>query len=89
MSIIKIFHWVLRIAIFLLVLILVINNMQTVEFNIYGIYYLKLPLIVLTLIFLFIGLVTGILISGFKGLKLKAKISQLETDLHDIQKNVK
>lgn len=89
MSIIKIFHWILRIAIFILVLILVINNMQTVEFNLYGIYYLKLPLIVLSLIFLFIGLVTGILISAFKGLKLKAKISQLENDLHDIQKSVK
>ena len=89
MSIIKICHWILRIALFMLVLILVINNIQTVEFNLYGIYYLKLPLIVLTLIFLFIGLITGILISSFKRLKLKAKISQLESDLHDIKKNVK
>lgn len=83
MKFLKIINWVIYIAIFVLALVLVINNIQTAQFNFFGVYYLKLPLIVLALIFLCLGFIVGIILSSFKIMKLKTEVRVLNKQLHD------
>lgn len=81
MKIVKILGWVLRIILLGLLIILIIDNLQTTTFNVFGIYSMTLPLIIITLIFLIIGIAIGLIISLFKTFELKAKINILEKEL--------
>ena len=81
----KILRLVLRIILFILVLVLAINNIQTVEFNLLGIYILKLPLIMLTALFLILGVILGILFNFMSKLELKHEIKQLNKQLNKLQ----
>lgn len=78
MNITSIFKWLLRILIFVLILIIIIDNIQTVHFNLLGIYFIQLPLIVLVLIFFALGVLMGLLIGLMNSIKLKSRIHQLE-----------
>ena len=82
----NIVKWVIRIAIFILILVLVLNNMQRVQFNFYGIYNWTLPLIVLSLIFLIVGILIGLIYGLFRSFELRSRIKLLKKDLETAQK---
>lgn len=81
MKIVKVLRWILRIIVLALLVILMIDNLQTTTFNFFGIYKLTLPLIIIALVFLIIGITIGLIISLFRSFELKAKISMLEKEL--------
>lgn len=88
MQITRIIRIIFRIAIFILLLILAINNMQTTEFNFLGIYTLKLPLIVTIAIFTFLGVLLGMLFSFGNNLTLKSELKKARKQLtQNQQKN--
>lgn len=82
----KIARWIVRIVLFILVLVLVLNNMQRVQFNFYGIYTWNMPLIVLGIAFLIVGLLIGILLGFIKTLELRSRIKLLTKDLDSARK---
>ena len=86
MQVLKILRILFRIAIFVLLLILAINNMQTTEFNFLGIYTLRLPLIVTLGIFAFGGVFIGMLLSYGNNLSLKSELKKLRKELSQSQK---
>ncbi|MFN8771290.1 MAG: LapA family protein [Neisseriaceae bacterium] len=81
MKILKIVNWVVRIIILALLVVLMLDNLQTTTFNFFGIYKLTLPLIIIALIFMGLGILIGLLVSLFRSFELKAKISMLEKEL--------
>ena len=83
----NILKWIVRIIVFILLLILIIDNMQTATFKFMGIYQTTLPLIVILLVFLAIGICCGLIVSMFSKFELKAKISMLEKELKKSQQN--
>lgn len=70
-----------KLIVLLLILILVLNNMQKVEFNLYGIYIWNLPLIVILLIALILGAIIGFF------LRL-VKLTQLKLEIHNLKKQL-
>ena len=81
MKIVKILNWILRAIVLILVVVLTLNNLQETTFNFLGIYTTTLPLILIVLIFLILGVAVGFIISFFRSLELRAKISMLEKEL--------
>lgn len=77
----KIFQIILRVIVFIVLLVLAINNMQTVAFNFLGIYTLQLPLIITLAIFALGGLLIGILFGLVNNLQLKNQVSRLKKQL--------
>ena len=77
----KIFQIILRVIVFIILLVLAINNMQSVEFNFLGIYTLKLPLIITLAIFALGGLMLGMLFGFMNNLNLKSRINKLKKQL--------
>ncbi|RTL12185.1 MAG: DUF1049 domain-containing protein [Neisseriaceae bacterium] len=80
-NIMKIFKIILQVIIFVLLLVLAINNMQTVEFNFFSVYILKLPLIITLAIFAIGGLLIGLLYGFVNNLSLKSQISKLKKQI--------
>lgn len=74
-----------KIVIFLLLLVLVLNNMQKVEFNLYGIYIWNLPLIAIILIALILGALIGFSLKIIRLTELKLQIHNLKKDLEKIK----
>lgn len=72
---------VLRVILFVLLLVLAINNMQSVEFNFLGIYTLKLPLIITIAIFTVLGMLVGMLLGFINNVGLKSQISKLKKQI--------
>ena len=85
MQVLKIIRILFRIAIFVLLLILAINNMQTTEFNFLGIYTLRLPLIVTLGIFTFAGVFIGMILNYSNNLSLKSELKKLRKELNQTQ----
>ncbi len=85
MQFLRIIRILFRIALFVLLLILAINNMQTTEFNLFGIYTLRLPLIVTLAIFTLAGVFIGMLLSFFNNLALKNDLRKLRKQLPNNQ----
>ena len=77
----KIFQIILRVIVFIILLVLAINNMQSVEFNFLGVYTLKLPLIISLAIFALGGLLFGMLFGFMNNLNLKSQINKLKKQL--------
>ena len=88
-KILNILHWVLNIALFVLAIVLVLDNIQSVEFNFFGIYRFKLPLIAMAAIFLSLGVVIGFFISFFQKTGLKSQISKLTKEVELLKKSSK
>ena len=78
----KIITWGIRIIIFVLLLVILLNNMQEIQFNFYGIYFWHLPLIVFGLIALAIGLVCGLSVGLMRTFKLKSQIRVLQESMN-------
>lgn len=72
---------IINMILFLLLLVLCINNSQIVTINIYGVYTLNMPLILALAIFATIGFIIGILFNLPKNIKSKSQISKLEKEL--------
>ena len=82
MKFLRILRIAIRIILFVLLLVLAINNMQSTEFNFLGIYTLKLPLIIILAIFAFIGVAIGLLFGLVNTFSLKSQISKLEKQIN-------
>lgn len=72
---------IINIVLFLLLLVLCINNSQIVTINLYGVYTLNMPLILALAVFATIGLIIGIFLSIPRNIKAKSRISKLEKEL--------
>lgn len=81
MKIIHILSWIIRIVLFVLIVVLILNNMGRVQFNFYGIYSWTTPLIVVCLIFFLLGIIIGVLFSSLRVVKLKFTIRALKKQL--------
>lgn len=79
-----ILHWIVRIVLFVLVVVLILNNMGRVQFNFYGIYSWTLPLIVVCLVFLLLGIAIGVVFSILHAVKLKLKLRALQKQLDKV-----
>ena len=77
----RVIRIILRVILFVLLLILAINNMQSVEFNFLGIYTLKLPLIITIAIFTILGLAVGLLLGFINNMGMKSQISKLKKQI--------
>ncbi len=77
----KIIRWVVRILFFLLLLILIVDNMTTVTMNLFGIYKLTIPLVFIMLSCIFVGVLISGTVFLYKNLKLKITIQTLEKEL--------
>ena len=73
----KIIQIGLRIIVFLILVVLAINNMQIVDLNFFGLYIFKAPLIITLAIFTLGGLAIGLLLGFLKNWTLRAQISAL------------
>jgi len=81
----KILNWILRIALFIIILVLVLDNMQTIDFNLFSIYHIKLPLIALVLIFFVIGVLLGLLFGMLRGFASKSDVRKLEKEIDSLR----
>jgi len=79
--------WIVRALIFILILVLVYNNRESVTFSLFTLTEWKLPLIVLCFIFLILGMIIGLVYSFFNNVELKAKIKLLQADLDKERKS--
>jgi uncharacterized integral membrane protein len=84
----KIFKIIIQVAVFILLLVLAINNMQTVEFNFFSVYVLKLPLIITLAIFAVAGLLIGLLYGFVNNLALKSQVSKLRKQIDKTEEKV-
>lgn len=82
----KIFRWIIRIVIFVLVLVLVLDNRHNVQFSFYNIYTVNTPLIVLCFIFLLVGFIVGIIYSFLRSFKLRSRVKLLQKNLDNMHK---
>ena len=89
MNLMRIFRIMLRIILFIILLVLALNNMQSVEFNFLGIYTLKLPLIITLAVFACGGLFIGMLFGLMNNLSLKSQLRQLRKQLETQQSAAK
>jgi uncharacterized integral membrane protein len=81
MKIVNLARWIIRIILFILLLLLIFDNMQSITFNLFGIYHPTMPLIILTIVFLGVGILIGLIMGMMRNLELKAKIRMLEKEL--------
>jgi uncharacterized integral membrane protein len=87
MKILKVLNWILRIVLFIVILVLVLDNMQTIDFNLFSIYHIKLPLIVLVLIFFALGILLGLLFGILRGFASKSDLHKLEKEISSLRAN--
>lgn len=85
MKLLKILGWVLKIALFIIILVLVLENMQYTDFNLFSIYHVKLPLIVLLLIFFVIGIILGLIFGILRGVASKSDVRRLEKEIDSLR----
>lgn len=81
----KILRTILKVIIFIILVVLAINNMQSVEFNFLGIYNAHLPLIIILAIFAGGGFLIGILWGLINNLVIKSQLSNLKKQLANQQ----
>jgi putative membrane protein len=85
MKLLKILGWTLKIALFIIILVLVLDNMQAIDFNLFSIYHIKLPLIVLLLIFFVIGIILGLVFGILRGFASKSDVRRLEKEIENLK----
>lgn len=78
---------IINIILFLLILVLCINNSQIVTINLYGVYTLNIPLILALAILATCGFIIGILFNVPRNIKAKSQISKLEKELAKYTQN--
>lgn len=79
------FRWIFRLLILAIVLVLVLNNMQQVDLNLFSIYHLKTPLIVLLLVFFVIGLIAGFILNMLRGFASRSSVRDLEKEINRLK----
>jgi putative membrane protein len=83
------FKWIIRLIILVLLLVLVLNNMQKVDLNIFSIYHIQTPLIIVVLTVFIVGVLTGFLINLLRGFASKTSVKELEKEISRLSKLVK
>jgi len=86
MKIWKIFGIILNVILFILALVLVLDNIQPANFNFFGIYQFHLPLIVMLAIFLAIGILIGFLMCLLRRFELKSQLNSLKKEVEQLKK---
>ena len=81
----SILKWVLWFAVFILILVLILNNSQPVQFNFYGVYSWSLPLILMVFGALIIGIIIGLIYGFGRALELKLRVRLLKKDLEALK----
>lgn len=81
----KIVRLVVNLLIFILLLVLALDNIQTVTINLYNLYTFQIPLIIAMVIFVILGMIIGILFSLGSNLKLRTQIYNLKRKLEKEQ----
>ena len=82
----SILKWSFWFIIFILVLVLILNNWQPVQFNFYGIYSWTIPLIIMIFMAFVLGVLIGVIYGIGRTLELKFRIKLLKKDLEALQK---
>lgn len=85
----KIVRLVVNLLIFILLLVLALDNIQTVTINLYNLYTFQIPLIIAMVIFVILGMIIGILFSLGSNLKLRTQIYNLKRKLEKEQNSSK
>ncbi|TXI93910.1 MAG: DUF1049 domain-containing protein [Neisseriales bacterium] len=86
MQIFRALRIIFRVLVFVILLILAINNMQPSEFNFLGIYILRLPLIVTLGIFSFAGVFIGMIFGYSERIKLKNELKKVRKENLTVKK---
>lgn len=73
----KIVKLIINLIIFILLLVLALDNKQVITINFYDIYTFNVPLIIGIVIFVFLGFIIGIVYNLTNIMKLKAQVFQL------------
>lgn len=81
----KIFGWIINTILFVLLLVLILDNIQKVTINFYGIYTITIPLIVALVVFTLFGALFSYLICLAGRIKLKSQIKLLQKQLNQQQ----
>ena len=81
----NILKWVFWFAVFILALVLILNNYQPVQFNFYGIYSWSLPLILMVFSALVIGIIIGLIYGFGRSLELKLRIRLLKKEIEALK----
>ena len=82
----SILKWSFWFIIFILVLVLILNKWQPVQFNFYGIYSWTIPLIIMIFMAFVLGVLIGVIYGIGRTLELKFRIKLLKKDLEALQK---
>lgn len=90
MKITNIIIWLLRIIVLIFLIIIAMNNLQLVEFNLLGLIIIKLPLFFSLLLFLVLGFLLGIFYAYFKTVPLKLENYRLTKKLQvkEVEKEI-
>lgn len=81
----KILNWIIRIVLFVIILVLVLENRQPADFNLFSIWHIQLPLIALVLIFFVIGMLLGLLFGILRGFASKSDVRKLEKEIDSLR----
>lgn len=82
----KVIKLILQLALLILLVVLFLNNMQLVEFNFYGIWLWRLPLIMLVALAIILGMIAGFCFRLFKSAEQKLEIHNLKKELDNLKK---
>lgn len=85
----NILTWVFRLIILAFTLVLVLNNMQKVDLNLFNVYHINAPLILILFIFFIIGTVVGFIINMFRGFASRSSVKNIEAELNQLRKIIK
>lgn len=85
----KVVRLIVNLLIFILLLVLALDNIQTVTINLYSLYTFQVPLIIAMVIFILMGVIIGILFNLGTNLKLRTQIYSLKRKLEKDEKSHK
>ncbi len=77
----RVFKLIVNLIVFLFLLIVAINNMESVKLNFLGLYTVDIPLIIALITFMFLGFIFGLFFNFTNNFRLKSQISKLNKEL--------
>ncbi|RTK96747.1 MAG: DUF1049 domain-containing protein [Neisseriaceae bacterium] len=77
----RVFKLIVNLIVFLFLLVVAINNMESVKLNFLGLYTVDIPLIIALITFMFLGFIFGLFFNFTNNFRLKSQISRLNKEL--------
>lgn len=77
----RVFKLIVNLIVFLFLLIVAINNMESVKLNFLGLYTVDIPLIIALITFMFLGFIFGLFFNFTNNFRLKSQINKLNKEL--------